>query len=363
MKKLMVALMIFTMFISLYGCGKNGKEISNDTQDVQSVDATVVETTEVKEPLNLIGLWKQDGKSDTETHMVATIRDDGRIGVFFILEDDPEPWTYWVGTYDAPKEAVDVYSWTSENTYGGNGLLSSDAETKEFNYSSEKLSFEVTIQGETSTVELVKGDWDTSLIPDSAFGSVNSSTSEVKDLEIIDSGWCEDNGYLKYYVKLHNPNEEIAVEYPSFRITARDEDNIVIDTEEQTLSIIYPGQDFCFGSLAFSIDMTPASVDFEVLKVYDYNLTNVSILDDYKQLEVINTAERDGKFVGEISNLNNYDIDSATIVVVCKNEEGEVVYVDNTYVDDLKAESTVPFSISYYGNFNIAKVEYYANQW
>ena len=380
-RKICVSIMALLMVVSLFGCGKNEASTDNssettaesssntDTDDNtdssgdEITETAKEETTEAIVPLDLTGLWIQGNKKESETRMVATIRDDGKIGVFFILEDDPEPWTYWVGTYDAPEEDTDKYSWTSQNTYGGNGLLASTAETKDFTYESDSLTYEVTIDGETNNVTLVRGEWDTSSIPDSAFESVNAASTDVKDLEIKDSGWYVDGDYLKYFIVIHNPNDEIAVEFPSFRITARDSDNIVMGTEDQTLSIIYPGQDFYYGSQAFSVDGVPDTVDFEMLSPEEYNLKNASVMDEFKQLEVINTAVREEKFVGEISNPNDYDIDSAIIVVVCKDSSGNVVYVDSTFVDDVASGKTVPFSMSFYKDVDTTNVEYYANQW
>lgn len=356
-KRICFCMIVMLFCLSLSGCGNSDVGPQDGTKESK------IETTEEVELLDLTGLWIQDGKKESETHMVATIREDGQIGVFFILEDDPEPWTYWVGTYDAPAEDVDKYSWTSQNTYGGNGLLASTAETKDFNYASETLSFEVTIQGETNTLNLIRGDWDEASVPESAFASVKVDTSDVKDLEIKESGCYVSGDYLNYYVVLHNPNDEIAVEFPSFRITARDADNVLLGTEDQTLSIIYPGQDFYYGFQAFSVDEVPTSVDFEMITPEDYNLKNASGLDEFTPLEVINTAVRDDNFVGEISNSNSYKIDSAIIVVICKDSSGNVTYVNSTFVDDIASEGTAPFSISYYGDVDTTNVEYYANQW
>ncbi len=355
MKKVLITLMTLVMMLSLVACGGNSGGGSNDSTAVDS-------KTEMVMPLDLTGLWVQEGKSEDETHMVATIREDGLIGVFFILEDDPEPWTYWVGTYEKPTDDKDSYSWTSESTYGGNGMLASSDSTKDFNYKKGKLTYKVSIQGETSTVTLVKGEWDSSLIPESAFGSVNSATTDVKPLEIAESGWYVNNDYLFYYVKIHNPNEDVAIELPSFRVTARDDSGAVIDTTDQTLSVIYPGKDFYYGSQGFSVDAEPSTVDFEMLPGEDYNLKRATS-EDYKDLEVVNTSAKNEKFVGEINNPNDYDLDSVVVIAVCKDASGNVTRVEMTFVDGISANGSAPFSISYWGDVDTSNVSYYANQW
>ena len=389
MKKAWLCLTFISMILLLSACtpksnkdflrsGSNNGEMNTQAETDDSAQSTATENTKaegvmsetpaesqeiVAKPLDLTGLWVQKGKSETETHMVATIREDGKIGVFFIVENDSEPWTYWVGTYVAPTDDSKEYSWTSESTYGGTGFLASSDSTKEFKYKGEKITYPVTIDGETTTVELVRGEWDTSPIPESAFGSVNSATTEVKDIEIKESEWYVDGDYLHYYVVLHNPNEEIAVEFPSFRITARGAHGIVLDTEDQTLSVIYPGQDFYYGSQAFSVSELPTTVDFEALPIEDRNLKNASTLDEFKQLEVNNTAEREDAIVGEITNPNKSDFGTVIVVAVGRDSNGKVVYTGSTFVDNVAADATVPFSISNYSDTEMSSVEYYANQW
>ena len=372
MRKKLTGLTALMLSLLLVACGNgNGNSSRGSAEDSSASESkqeetaqgeTVLEEAKV-EPLDLTGLWLKDGKSESESHMVATIRDDGKIGVFFILEDDPEPWTYWVGTYVEPTDDIKEYSWTSESTYSGNGLLASTDDTKEFTYKEDKISYQVTMEGESRTIELIRGDWDTSAIPDSAFSSVDSSTSDVKEIEIKDSAWYIDGGCLKYYIVLHNPNEKIAVELPSFRITARDADGSVIDTEDQTLSVIYPEQDFYYVFQAFSVDSKPEKVDFEILPTEDYNLKDASTLNEFKQLEVINTSEKKDKFVGEVKNPNDNSYDMAVVLVVGKDSDGNVVYVNSTFINDIEAGATVPFSISNYSDIDISIVEYYANQW
>lgn len=128
------------------------------------------------------------------SYMVAEIREDGKIGVFFNLEDDDMPWTYWVGTYEQPIEADGIFTWTSQNTYTGNGLLSSSSKTKMFTYKDDTLSFPVTIQGETTTVNMIKSAWDTTVIPQKVYlekeeetEKSNSERAEEANIEIVDS--------------------------------------------------------------------------------------------------------------------------------------------------------------------------------
>ena len=353
-KRFMVSMMVGFVLISMIGCGSSGgSNFDNSAKE---------ETTEAEEPLDLTGLWIQKD-ADEDNYITASIRDDGKIGVFFKLEGDDKPWTYWVGTYVAPSEATDKYSWTSDNTYDGNGLLASDNATKDFTYDDGIISFPMTFQGKSGTIHLIRGEWDTSQIPESVFTAEKVDISSFKSMELQDSGWIVSDDYLSYYVNIYNPNEDIAVEYPKFRITARDASGVVIGTEDQTLSILYPQQNFIYGSLGFSVDEMPTTVDFEIIDPDDNDLKSLGGLNSYEPLEVVNTAVREDKIVGEINNPNDYDIDDVALVILCKNSKGELVNIASTFVEDCKAGTTTPFSESVYAEDEIAEVEAYANQW
>lgn len=383
MKKILIVLLVFLLMFNVVGCSEKNNDIqeskemiNTQTNDINdNPETTPVESesevnnqtqpieTEGQELLDLTGLWVQQD-ANSESYMVATIKDNGTIGVFFIIEGEESTWTYWVGSYEAPETTNDQYRWTSENTYSGNGLLASNAKTKDFSYSNGVLSFDITIEGETGTVNLIRGDWDISQIPENTFAAVKTSQSDFQKPIIEDSGWIlSNNKYLYYYIDLYNPNEDIAIEFPTVRVTARDSNNTLIDTEDQTLSIIYPQQHFVYAGLGFSVAEIPTTVDFEVLDPKDYELHKVNETNQFTPFEVVNTTMRSDKVVGEIVNPNNSDFDMVVVAVLLKNADGEIIAVDSTFVDNVKAGTNTPFSISVYGVEDVASVECYANQW
>ena len=138
---------LLTVFIgtALVGCGSSAGSAANassqntSTVETSSKAESIADSvkegpspeSESVEPLDLTGQWIQEN-ADASNYMAATIREDGRIGVFFIMENFDGPQIYWVGTYEAPQDNAEEYSWVSENTFGGNALLSSSDETKEF---------------------------------------------------------------------------------------------------------------------------------------------------------------------------------------------------------------------------------------
>ena len=363
MRKVLSVTIAFMMILCLVSCSSpTGNTGTNSTETINA-QSNESEPVVAKEPLDLTGQWIQEN-NNKENYMTAVIRDDGKIGVFFILEGDEKAWTYWVGTYDAPTDSTDEYSWVSKNTYGGSGLLASNADTKSFSYKNGKLSYEVTVSGNTGTFNLVKGNWDTKSIPESAFNTERVSQSDFKSLEITDYGWLiKGEKWVYYYAVLHNPNTDIAVEFPTVRATARDSNGGLLGTDDHTLSVIYPGQDFIFGHQAFSVDEMPAKVEVTALAPDSYKLKKNSLTNTYTPLEVESASLRSGKYLGEVKNPNNYDIDKALITCLGKNASGEVVSIDYGFVDQLKAGSTTPFSVMCLSNAEISSVECYANQW
>ena len=296
--------------------------------------------------------------------MVAVIREDGRISVFWIF--DNEPWTYWVGTYAEPEGYTDSYTWISKRTYTGNGLYASSLSEKEFHYEHDKISYQVSVQGQESTVTLVRGDCDTLDIPASAFGTsagnsssmfsggntppVGLSNTVYEDLMVQDFSWWVSNGYLFYYFDLYNPNKGIAVEYPSYRLTARDENGVLLDTMEHTISTIYPGQNYIYSSQAFAVDGRPGDVQIDFFKPKSYDLKYEYNQDYYKPLQVVNSAFRSEKIVGEIYNPNSFDIETAMVIIAFKNSEGVVTDSVQTFVENVSAGESTPFSVMSFHN-------------
>lgn len=65
---------------------------------------------------------------------------------------------YWAGTFTAPSESTNEYTWTSENDTNKTeaALLASTADTKEFTYKNGEITYEASAMGSTTTVRLEK---------------------------------------------------------------------------------------------------------------------------------------------------------------------------------------------------------------
>lgn len=212
---------------------------------------------------------------------------------------------------------------------------------------------------------------------DTNVGSSSEALSSVEDvanpeeenqfveLEIKESGYSTTSGFLFYSVDLYNPNPDLAVEFPTIRVTARDSEGILLGTEDQTLSIIYPEQDFWYCGQAFEVAEAPATVEFEVVPPDDYNIVNVSTLEhpEYVPLTVENVAQRGDRFVGEVRNDNDYDIDTCGVFVIFRDDSGKLLGGEFTFIDSVSASGTAPFDMGVYADFVTPNFEVYANIW
>lgn len=191
-------------------------------------------------------------------------------------------------------------------------------------------------------------------------------TNEFLPLEIKESGYAvTKKGYLYVAVVLHNPNPNYCVEFPAFRVTARDADGLLLGSNDQVLSVIYPQQDFCYAGQMFKVDDVPATIDFEALAPNDYNIVKPQNLDhpNYDPLSIISSVIREDRAMGELNNSNNFDIDSAIVAIVYRDESGQIVGGDSTFISNVSASNSTPFDISIHSDLCTGIYEIYANIW
>ena len=158
-KKLLTLLISCTVVLSLSACGSSKKTTTNkDSSKRETAQDTKEEKKEeVKDPVDLTGSWKSE--ENDGAWMSADITAD-TITVNWISDNGDTTAIYWVGTYQAPTEYIEEYSWTSERNkeQTDNALLASTDDTKDFTYSdaTKELSYQVTMSGVTTTVQLTK---------------------------------------------------------------------------------------------------------------------------------------------------------------------------------------------------------------
>ncbi len=191
-----------------------------------------------------------------------------------------------------------------------------------------------------------------------------TTQTEVKALEIKDSAWVVNSGYLFCYIDMFNPNEDVAIQLPSYRVTARGDNNEILGTQDHTLSVINPQQHFIYGGMFFSVSKNPKTVEVQPLEAKDYNIKKNGEFEEYKPLEVVNYAQGKEKITGEINNPNDYSINQSVVVALCRNDKGELEDIEMTFVNSISAGGSIPFEISMFGNKKkYPDIKVYADRW
>lgn len=142
-KKLVTLLMVTTLVFS--GCGSSSASKSEGAAQTEAAKAA----------LDLNGTWTSE-KNDG-SWMEADIT-NGSITINWVSDNGNTKSIYWVGTYDAPKDASTEYKWTStrDKEKTKSALLASQDDTKEFSYADKELSYQASALGTTKTMKLTK---------------------------------------------------------------------------------------------------------------------------------------------------------------------------------------------------------------
>lgn len=150
-KKIALLLIAGTLVLSFTACGSEPAGSTDNTEKESAAEEAP------EEPTDLTGTWKSENNEGS--WMEASITAD-TIEINWISDDGKTKSIYWIGTYQAPDEAVDEYSWTSERDKEktDTALLASTDDTKNFTYKDDVISYEVSAVGTTTTMELTKSE-------------------------------------------------------------------------------------------------------------------------------------------------------------------------------------------------------------
>lgn len=104
---------------------------------------------------DLKGTWKSEDNNGSYQEAVIS---DNSIEINWVSDGGDTKSIYWVGSFIAPTEATNSYSWTSERDKEAtdSALLASSDETKEFTYSDGVISYQTSALGTTTTMKLKK---------------------------------------------------------------------------------------------------------------------------------------------------------------------------------------------------------------
>lgn len=239
------------------------------------------------------------------------------------------------GAFGAKTEAA-VAAFQEENSLDATGVVGEATYNALLRLSTESSTGEASAPAPTASVIASE--------PSDSVVIIESQS----DLEIMDAGFDVSYGYLFYSIILHNNSEKNAILFPAIRITARNAEGQLMGTEDQVLNLVYPGQDYQWAGMAyFEVSEMPDTVEFEVLEPEDYNIEPLTSLEhsEYTPLEIKSITKDGTRFLGEVYNSNNYDIDQIAVVVMFRNEDGVLQAGDITFVDSVGSNRTVPFDM------------------
>lgn len=118
------------VLLLLAGCSS-----STGTTTSPGGEASQPAAEEPAQPLDLTGEWTQTNSNSEDSYQEATISGD-EIVINWVNEAESTTALYWAGTYEAPTEATETYTWDSVNdtSQTDTAILASGDPTKTFTY-------------------------------------------------------------------------------------------------------------------------------------------------------------------------------------------------------------------------------------
>lgn len=210
--------------------------------------------------------------------------------------------------------------------------------------------------------EQLDGDNESNTV--SAEATASDIERAYQSLKISESGWHVDsNGYVDYALTIQNTSEDLIVEYPEVIITGRAADGSVVFSKSQVMGVVYPGYDLTFACMTGD-GTAPATVEFALGKPQDYQVSvGTGHPTEYKVLDQTARKGGAGKLAvsGEIEKTVEGDewLDSQGVwlSVILRDDQGQIVYGWNGFVDSPGLGEQMPFSIEVYSVPDYATVE------
>ena len=322
---------------------------------------------------NLDGMWLQEGRKDGDEGMVGAIDGDVIALWFHTNEMDAD---YWIGSFEAPTSNAN-YTWTSAaNRSLMTGLLCSQEDSKEFSYADGKISFDVTLQGETTNVVMVQSTQQSGILADAlaSMQEQDQATADVKDLVIEDSGYVLSHGYVEFALAVTNPNEGVAPRFTNVSIVGRKEDGSIRFSDDWVIGSTAPGETTYWASQAGSGDVEESDTIEITVKVNEGDWFATKQSGDCYAIENLSTDVGDfGDFktTGEITlkedvKLDTFnDVKTPMIVCILKDADGKIISGYSTFISsELTVGTPQAFeATSMFDQVDYATVEAYANPW
>lgn len=107
--------------------------------------------------LDLTGNWEEKDKGDS--YQAGYIK-DGEIVIYWVSDGGDTKSLYWAGSYIAPTDNAEPYTWNSENDKEKtwSALLASGDDTKKFTYENGEITYKASALGTTKKMHFVRTD-------------------------------------------------------------------------------------------------------------------------------------------------------------------------------------------------------------
>ena len=370
-RKKLLAVALIGALLLLAGCGSNGETSSASAES----ESAPVET------LNLEGSWIAEVQGSG--YYLAGFIKDNLIELHWVSSYDQNGSVYWAGSYKAPKDKPDTYTWESTRNdpiMNTSAYASVDA-SRSFTYADGKL----TLAGSSTGVEtvLIPSETDYSYLAvevseedqqaaeDAAKAAEAEQASadairaaeeeEVEDIVLVDSGYSVEslgggNSLIYYAVEIENPNTYNAIVSPNIDITVLDKDGRVLTKQNRSLFAVAPGDRFFFGDAINCPKGTPADVEITVENNdYDFKTFEGSGIHSVKDFSVGEVSEeKDGgqvHFSGTITNDSVADLENVIATVVFK-KDGSIVGGVTGEIGNMAAGASADFDIAAKSDFS-----------
>ena len=216
LRKKILALVLLGSMLLIAGCGNSGSE--NTSAESENVPV---------ETLDLEGSWIAETQG-SGYYLAGFIKGD-LIELHWVSSYDQNGSVYWAGSYDAPKDDPDTYTWESErdDDIMATTAYGSSDETRTFTYADGKLTLEGSATGaetvlipsdidytylavdlpESENDDKDKDDKDSTDDDDTSVSDAEAAANEkVKDIEVLDTGYTveemDGGNSLIYYLSL-----------------------------------------------------------------------------------------------------------------------------------------------------------------
>ena len=321
----------------------------------------------------LDGRWRQVNHDEGDDGMIGIV--DGDM-IELLIGSDGTDWVYWCGTFEAPT-SNGSYTFTSiADEVNKRGLLASLDDTKEFTYKDGHLIFEFTMRGETVEVVMEQVSEEAGLLAEvkSGEGKPAPKDADIKNLELVDYNYVLSNGYVKYVLAIHNPNEEFAPKFTNVKVVGRSPSGTITFSDDWTVGITLPGATTYWASQAGGGDVSEEDTIEISVSVDEDNWVKTSLKDNFYAIDNASIAtDKYDRFVvtGEITLLEDVDLPgtqdakSPSIICVLKDADGGLVAGFNTYTSgDLIVGEPSAFEIdSMFEAVDFENAQVYANPW